>query len=126
MKIPNRIPASGWIAAAFALVLGACGGMGQRSQAPATYIIVQNNLVPSTTVAIYASPSGGVQREVGTVPPSTTDTLRFNPLGGSGPYQFVAQVVGGQAFVRNQSVVTPGSRLEWNLSANVLTLFEPD
>lgn len=99
---------------------GGCATTGEAGEG-STVVIVQNDMVPSYALSIYAVPEVGSRRLVGHVDPRETATLRFNPLG-SGQYRFVAETTAGSEIVSNPISFSPGATIRWDLNANIATV----
>lgn len=108
-----------------ALALGACasaggGAMGAGAEGAVT-VEVQNNLIPPTSLSVYAVSDTGTRRLVGVVQPSATRTLTFDPVAVSGQYYFVAEGTSGDEIRSNPITLGRGDTVRWNLSANLVT-----
>jgi hypothetical protein len=105
-------------------LLAACavpGGPRTGSGDMAT-LIVENDLVPSVSLTIYAvSMVGGGRTRVGSVNPASTATLRFRPPGG-GQHRFIADVTLGGEIVSNIVSFLPGETIEWNVRTNIASV----
>jgi hypothetical protein len=89
-------------------------------------LIVENDLVPSVSLTIYAvsTGGGGIRTRVGSVNPGSTATLRFRPPG-AGQHRFIADVMLGGEIVSNIVSVAPGETIEWNVRSNIATVAPP-
>jgi heme/copper-type cytochrome/quinol oxidase subunit 2 len=105
--------------------LGACasGGMGAGG-AGNTVLRVENNLIPATSLSIYAVPEVGTRTLVGVVDPSSTATLRFNASAAGGQYRFVAETTAGNEIASNPITVSSGATIRWDLTANIATVVD--
>lgn len=117
MKIPG-IP----IFLALALLPG-CASSGAEADAAATTIQVRvdNNLVPATTVNVYAAQEGGTRTRLGSVMAGTRETFRFRPIVSSGTHMLVADPPGPGDELTSRPLILPldGSAIiEWNLLNN--------
>ncbi|MEX1184560.1 MAG: hypothetical protein WEF86_15220 [Gemmatimonadota bacterium] len=86
---------------------------------------VNNNLVPSTTVTIYAVQEGGQRSLLGTVMSGVRDTFRFRPMVSSGTHRLVADPPGPGDVLTSRPIVLPVSGsavIEWNLMNNDLSI----
>lgn len=113
----------GIAARALALMLlvtatAACASTAEGGEG-STVVVVQNDLMPSYALSIYAVPDVGSRRLVGHVDPRETATLRFNPFG-TGQYRFVAETTAGNEIVSNPISFSPGATLRWDLNANII------
>ena len=108
-------------------VLSGCASSPEEGAAAGTTIQVRvhNDLVPSTSVTVYAVQEGGQRTMLGTVMTGTTDTFRFRPMIASGTHYLVADPPGPGDELRSRPVVFPidgGARVEWNLMNNCLNV----
>lgn len=85
-----------------------------------TVLIVENNLLPPTSLTVRAIPDSGTRLLVGLVDPGETARLRFR-AGMSGQYRFVAEAGGGQSVVSNPISVVRGDTLRWDIRSNIVT-----
>jgi hypothetical protein len=85
-------------------------------------IIVENNLVPSTSVTIHSVGTQGARRLVGTVPPGTTRTLRFRAGTLVERYSFVASVGISQNLTSNPLSLSGGDTVRWQLNSNTISV----
>lgn len=98
------------------------GGAGGTQQG-AVAVEVRNNIIPGTSVTVWAAPEVGVRSLVGTVSPSQTRVLRFSPTGAARTYRLVAETTGGDPVVSNPVVIDgAGTRVVWDLRANIATV----
>ena len=86
---------------------------------------VENNLIPPTSLSVYAVPEVGSRSLVGAVEPGATATLRFNPMAGTGQFRFVAETTAGNEIASNPVTISPGATVRWDVSANIATVVEP-
>ncbi len=93
------------------------------AEAPDTTLVVENSLIPSVSLTVYAMPASrpGSRSLVGSVNPGATTTLRFNPIDG-GQYQFIAEIPLGNDIVSNPVSFSPGETIRWDLRSNILTV----
>jgi hypothetical protein len=123
-----RINRQAWIIRALLVLVVAagvssCSSMGRRSSAQgSTALRVQNDIIPSVALRIYAVSLSGGRTLVGSVNPGATTTLYFDPIGASGQYQFVAQVSLGREIVSNPVAFSDGDTIEWNVRSNLATV----
>lgn len=120
MKAPLGIVVKALVLMLLVAATAACASTadgGERS----TVVVVENDLVPSYALTIYAIPDAGSRRLVGHVDPRETATLRFNPFG-TGQYRFVAETTAGDEIVSNPITFSPGATLRWDLNANIVTV----
>ncbi len=103
--------------------LSACasGGMGGGGEGSVA-VEVRNNLIPPTSLSVYAVPDIGSRQLVGVVQPGATRTLRFNPLGSGGQYQFMAETTEGRDIVSNPLTISIGATITWDVNANLATV----
>lgn len=129
MKLRRRSLTLHWLLPVLLLLgLGACAstGAGGPGGQGSTTLRVDNDLVPSTDLRIYLAAATGGRTMVGSVNPGQNATLRFDPVGGGGTYQFIAEIPLGQSIRSNPITFSPGDTIEWDLSANIATVAAPD
>jgi hypothetical protein len=116
--------AGGLLLLGMVVALGACasGGATSGGGQGGTALEVRNNLIPPTSVSVYADPEIGSRRLVGVVQPGATRVLRFDPTAASGQYNFVAETTSGQELVSNPITFSSGASLRWDLSSNLVTV----
>lgn len=104
-----------------------------RSEDPATdptsgpslvEIEVQNNLLPSTPVQVYARPDDDERRLLGTVPGGDRTRLRLRARAPTRRMQLTARADGAE-IVSDPFVPSEVARLAWNLMTNELSTLEP-
>lgn len=111
--------------AVLALIVGlaACASAPRGGGAGGVAVRVENNLIPPTTLTVWAHPQVGVRSMVGVIQPSTTKTLYFEPSSVAGQYVFVAETTTGQAIRSNPVGLSgPGGTVVWDVSANLATV----
>lgn len=94
------------------------GAGGERTVA----VEVENNLIPPTSLSVFAVPETGTRRLIGVVEPSTTETLRFDPVAAGGQYVFVAESTAGAEIVSDPVTITEPMVMNWDLAANIITV----
>jgi hypothetical protein len=107
----------------FAVLLGACasgGGMSGGGQGSVA-LEVENNLIPPTSLSVYALPEIGSRQLVGIVQPGRTRVLRFDPVGASGQYRFMAETTEGREIVSNPLTISSGATVSWDVNSNLAT-----
>lgn len=121
LRIARRMSAS--LVIFLGMALGACasGGMGVGGEG-STALEVRNNLIPPTSLSIYAVPDIGSRRLIGVVQPGATRTLRFDPAGGSGQFRFMAETTEGRDIVSNPISFSTGVTITWDVNANLATV----
>ena len=119
----HRTIVSGAVALLLAAGVGGCASAGTGSGGD-TAIVVENNLVPSSAMSVYALPDQGGRRLIGSVSPGETRTLRFDVFGVGGQYRFVARTTGGSDLVSNPVTIEAGDTVRWSLASNIATVDE--
>lgn len=110
-----------------AVTLGAGCSTNQAEDGPAPQplrIIVENDLIPPTTLSIYAESLTGGSTLMGIARPSVTTTLsvdRFNIA----DYRFVATTTAGNDIISDVITVGGGDTLIWNVRNNVVIRGDP-
>lgn len=127
MNARERYRIGGALLTIFALLgLGSCAAAGTAGGGEGdTVVVVENNLIPATSLSVYAVPDAGVRRLVGIVNPSATATLRFNPTATAGQYRLLAETTAGAELVSNPITFSPGATIEWDVSANIARVVNP-
>jgi hypothetical protein len=113
------------LALALLLLVGvsACGMGSSRSEGPTTTLRVENELIPSTSLRIYAVSANGGRTLVGSVSPGASTSLRFNTINrAGGEYQFVAEIPLGNPIISNPVSMGPGDTVLWNVRSNLATV----
>ncbi len=98
---------------------GACGSS-TLDDTPVTSVEVQNNLVPATSVTVYAESSGGSLPMLGIVGASRTQKVSANL---TGRYRFVAATAVDptvRTYSQHVEIVDDG-RYRWDVRNNVLS-----
>jgi hypothetical protein len=108
------------VALLISLSLASACGSSTLDDTPVTSVEVQNNLVPATSVTVYAESSGGSLPMLGTVAASRTQKVSANL---TGRYRFVAATaVDPTVRTYSQHVeIDDGGRYRWDVRNNVLT-----
>lgn len=113
------------------LVLVGCGG-GAATQAGAeagaavapaegeVVVRVQNNVIPPTSLTVWAVPETGVRRMLGVMQPSETKTFTFEPSLPNTQYRLVAQATAGSELVSREFTFAGVSGVTWDMSLNVI------
>jgi hypothetical protein len=101
------------------IVLPACSMAGTGGGEGNVQVTVENNLIPPTSLSVYAVPEVGSRRLVGNVTPGQTSTLSFSGRTAE-QYRFVAQTTAGQEIASNTITLGPGSAAIWDVSSNIV------
>lgn len=113
------------IAIATLLALAGCAAAGTGVPTGDTILIVENDLVPSTSVSVYVvEGEDGPRQLVGLVDPGATATLRFDPISAGAEYHFVAERTDGPSLVSNPVVFSPGETIRWDLTTNFANVLQ--
>lgn len=116
--------ATATLAVLLGVVLAACatgGGMGAGGEG-STALEVRNNLIPPTSLSVYAVPDVGSRQLIGVVQPGSTRTLRFDPVGAGGQFRFMAETTEGRDIVSNPLTFSSGATITWDVNANLATV----
>lgn len=107
--------------AALALALSACasGSGASTDDASAIDVVVDNNLVPSTQVTVWAIPETGTQIRLGNVAPGQQGTLRYTPRTNALSYRLRAQTTAGRDIFSNPINLVGANQVSWNLQTNI-------
>lgn len=123
MQLPRDVRAlPALLLAVVAVVLAACASTGGGGGGPEIAVRVQNDLIPSAGLTVYAVPRAGGRRLLGSVSPSSTSTLTFNPVGDTGEYIFLAETTGGARISSNPLLISAPATVLWALSSNIATV----
>lgn len=122
-------PVRGTIAAVPLLVLillvGACAPNGDVAADvdPEAEAMVQvnNDLIPSTVVTVWAIPDVGSRQMLGTVSPGDSETLRFDAGTATREYRLRARTTAGAEIVSTPFSLAAGEGVEWSLNSNMVT-----
>lgn len=98
---------------------GAGGGAAPGSE---IRVEVENNLIPPTSLSIYATTDTGVRRLVGVAQPSRTVMLGFDPAGSSGRFIFEAVTTSGNSIRSTPITLSAGETVRWDLNANLVNV----
>jgi heme/copper-type cytochrome/quinol oxidase subunit 2 len=107
-----------WLAMILVAFVAACasrGGTGEGS----TTVQVENNVIPSTLVTVWAVPEIGTRVRLGDVLPGQTKALSFNATV-AGQYRLLARTTSGAELVSNPIFIGSGDTLVWDMSANIV------
>ena len=107
-------------ACASATAGGAAGVEGEGEVA----VLVENNLIPPTSLTVYAVEENGGRRLIGTVDPSETATLSFDPTAVAGRYYFAAETTEGTDIASNPLTLANVQRVRWDLQSNIATVVQ--
>lgn len=114
------------LAALLPVFAGGCATGGAAAGGDAnTTLIVKNDLIPPTSLTIYAFPEFGGRVRVGTVNPGATATLPFRASAATGEYRFVGQTTAGNEIASTPVTFSPGATLRWDLTSNIATVVDP-
>lgn len=101
------------------LLIAACASTRENAPGSEVSVQVENDLIPPTTLTIYAIPESGARQSLGVVRPSQSQTLTFRPSF-EGQYQFVAETTGGRQIVSNTISLGQGDAAVWNINSNII------
>ena len=109
-----------------ALSLTGCAtaAAGGEGGAEAVTVVVENNLIPPTSLTVYAVEENGGRRLIGTVNPSGTATLSFEPTFAAARYYFAAETTSGADIVSNPLTLANVERVQWDVQANIATVVQ--
>jgi hypothetical protein len=78
--------------------------------------VIDNDLVPASSVTVYVVPESGGRQRLGSIPGSGRQTFRFRPTARTMQFRIRAEVNGGND-VQTESFNLVGiSRIEWSTS----------
>lgn len=102
-------------------LLPACAlaGSGDGEDAGRLAVRVENNLIPPTSLSVFAVSDLGARRLAGVVRPGETTTLSF-PGEVAEQYRFSAETAGGREIVSDPVTLGPGDLVVWDVSANLI------
>lgn len=80
---------------------------------------VQNNLIPPTSLTIYAVPQTGVRQMLGVLQPSETRSFTFEPAA-VGQYRLVAQATAGSEIASREFTFAGTSGVVWDMNSNMI------
>lgn len=101
------------------LLVAACASTRENAPGSEVSVRVENDLIPPTTLSVYAIPESGSRQLLGVVRPSQTQTLTFRPSF-PGQFQFVAETTGGQEIVSNTISLGQGDGAVWSINSNII------
>lgn len=101
------------------LLIAACASTRENAPGSEVSVRVENNLIPPTTLSVYAVAESGSRQLLGVVRPSQNSTLTFNPSFG-GQFRFVAETTGGREIVSNTITLGEGDGAVWNINSNII------
>ena len=102
--------------------LAGCASTPAGGAANEIAVRVNNNLIPPTSLSVYMVPDVGARRLLGTVPPSSNRTLRFNPVGVGGTYRLVGETVGGTDIASTPFSLTGAGIVNWDVQSRIATV----
>ena len=115
-QIPRAVTAL-----AAAAMLAGCASAGENGAPdPAVTVQIENNLLPPTTLTVYAVPEAGVRQLIGTVRPNQTATLTVEGIV-FGQYRFVGRTTEGREVSSNPIALGLNEAVHWNVDANLVT-----
>lgn len=107
-----------WLVLVLPLLLVACASPRGTEESRAT-LRVENDLIPPTSLSVYAVPEIGSRILVGVVPPGETTTLTFDAAAAS-DYRFVAETTAGREITSDEITLGSGDGAIWSVNANVV------
>lgn len=120
-----------WGRMAVALVLvavtTACAGKMARSDAvrEGVSIRVNNNVIPPTSLTVYAVSETGSRQILGSVSPSGAKTFSYDPVAlSSSRFRLLARTTTGAELVSQPFTLTGTTGLEWEVNTNSIRFFE--
>lgn len=125
MRKPEpRNPIAAWMTLLL-LTLAACApARTAAGETGALQVIVENNLLPSSSVTVWLVPEAGARQLLGTVSPQATQTFRFDPRPAT-QYRFRAQPATGVEVVSRPFSPVPEGSLRWEMNANQVIVTGP-
>lgn len=116
---PGRFGAArGLMLILIGLLIAGCSSATREGRGSEVRLTVENNLIPPTTLSVFAIPEVGSRRLVGVVRPGETTTLAFSGRTAES-YRFAAETTTGREIVSNTITLAPGSSAIWDVSANI-------
>lgn len=82
---------------------------------------VDDNLIPTHMITVYAVPEVGARMMLGTVMPQESETFEMTPVA-AGPYRLLARTVAGAEMVSERFTPLEPGLVEWTLSPNIVTV----
>ena len=107
--------------------VGAGGSVDVESEgrAGAARVVVNNNLVVSSSLSVSIVPDVGVRRLLGNVPPGRTVTLNYDGAT-TGRYRLVGRSTGGRDLVSDPfSFPGGGGQVTWDIQSNIIRVTGP-
>ncbi|MEW5930510.1 MAG: hypothetical protein AB1941_23875 [Gemmatimonadota bacterium] len=86
----------------------------------AKVVRVQNNLIPPSSLTVYAVPQTGVRQMLGVLQPSEAKTFTFEPAA-IGEYRLVAQATAGSEIVSRDFTFAGTRGVTWDMNSNVIS-----
>ena len=102
--------------------LAGCASAPAGGAANEVAVRVNNNLIPPTSLSVYMVPEVGARRLLGTVPPGSNRTLRYNPVGVGGTYRLVGETVGGTDIPSTPFSLTGAGVVNWDVQSRIATV----
>ena len=118
------------LSALVVLALAGCGGATTQAGAEAGAAVapaegqmvvrIQNNLIPPSSLTVYAVPETGVRQMLGVMQPSETKTFTLDPSLATTQYRLVAEATGGQEIASREFTFAGTSGVTWDMNLNVI------
>ena len=127
MRRPTLLLSTRWLrllAVGLSLTACATATAGGGGGGGAVAVMVENSLIPPTSLSVYAVEENGGRRLIGTVDPSETTTLSFDPTAVAGRYYFVAETTDGTNITSNPLTLANVERVRWDLQSNIATVVQ--
>lgn len=105
----------------------ACGGKMVRSEAvgEGVAIRVNNNVLPPTSLTVFAVSETGSRQILGSVSPSSTKTFNYDPVSlSSSRFRLLARTTTGKELASQPFTLTGTAGLEWQVNSNSIRFFE--
>ena len=79
-------------------------------------LVIDNDLVPASSVTLYVVPESGGRRRLGSIPGSGRQTFRYTPTAPTMQFRIRAEVNGGNDVQTEPFNLVGISRVEWSTS----------
>lgn len=124
----KRFPLAALLVLMLAL-LPACAAGGAAAAdaelgANAAAVRVNNNLIPPTSLTVWAVPQTGTRSLLGNVNPNGTATLGWDAVRVGGEFRLLAQTTAGQEIVSRPFYFDGSGVVEWSLQTNTVRVIE--
>lgn len=119
--LPKRLAGHALIALLMTALAG-CASTPAGGGVNEVVVRVNNNLIPPTSLSVYMVPEVGARRLLGTVPPGSDRTLRFNPIGAGGTYRLVGETVGGTDIPSTPFSLAGAAVVNWDVQSRIATV----